>query len=294
MFQRALFDYSMTIRLEPTASKHYGCRAECFKKLGRVADCLKDYTEAVRHEKGGGRYIFERAMVHFEVGDHSAAAQDITTALSKECANPFRAYLCRGICHRHNKGTGSRHGNYESTGSTGATDNQPCKGAAGVNHNCGRPAKAWGGRCAQKHTSAKRDVLGASQEHGFHCPDSEVALKTPDGRVTQDGCPEKSKRALSGHQQVLHNLNASLASSARGVQVDGVTCPCSIGELCMKDIGQSVDDLNKAIELNSADTDAHDHLGLSLLLSRDYKGALGAFTKAVAGCTTPAEDDRKA
>ncbi|KAF4653777.1 hypothetical protein FOZ61_008696 [Perkinsus olseni] len=163
MFQRALFDYSMTIRLEPTAAKHYGCRAECFKKLGRVADCLKDHTEAVRHEKGGGRYIFERAMIYFEVGDYSAAAQDITTALSKECANPFRAYLCRGICHRHNK-----------------------------------------------------------------------------------------------------------------------------------DIDQSVDDLNKAIELNSADTDAHDHLGLSLLLSRDYKGALGAFTKAVVGCTTPAEDDRKA
>ncbi|EEQ97725.1 tetratricopeptide repeat protein, tpr, putative [Perkinsus marinus ATCC 50983] len=61
-----------------------------------------------------------------------------------------------------------------------------------------------------------------------------------------------------------------------------------------KDVNGSVEDLKKAVELNEADTDAHDHLGLSLFLARDYNEALAAFTKAVSGCSTLEEGMRNA
>ncbi|EER00187.1 hypothetical protein Pmar_PMAR007601, partial [Perkinsus marinus ATCC 50983] len=63
MLQRALLDFSMAIRLEPAVAKHYGSRGDCFARLERWTDALGDYTEAMRHDKDSGRYVFDRARV---------------------------------------------------------------------------------------------------------------------------------------------------------------------------------------------------------------------------------------
>lgn len=68
----------MAIRLEPAVAKHYGSRGDCFSRweflfgkfwklffgrLERWTDALGDYTEAMRHDKDSGRYVFDRARV---------------------------------------------------------------------------------------------------------------------------------------------------------------------------------------------------------------------------------------
>jgi len=102
-FQRALFDFSMAIRLDPAGpgvAKHYGNRGFCFRKLGRIEEALEDYNDALAYEKENAQHYYERALVFDDLEDYEAAIADFSQALEKRFANQFRAHFHRGICYR--------------------------------------------------------------------------------------------------------------------------------------------------------------------------------------------------
>ena len=101
-FQRALFDYSMAIRLEPSCGRNYAARGACFKKLGRIVEALRDFSDAIKYEKENqALYFFERGLVHYEQESYETAISDFTCAFDRKFPETVRLLLLRGICFRN-------------------------------------------------------------------------------------------------------------------------------------------------------------------------------------------------
>jgi Tetratricopeptide repeat. len=84
-YQRALFDFSMSIRLESNTTstnsnvaKNIAYRGFCYRSLGRLGEALKDYKEAIRlGGDGAGGYYYERTVVYYDLLDFPNAIEDL-------------------------------------------------------------------------------------------------------------------------------------------------------------------------------------------------------------------------
>ena len=99
---RALAEYSETIRLEPEAPTGYGWRGSVYLDKEDYARALDDYSKAI--DLAGGDEIDipvwyqDRATAKRLLGDHSGAIADYTTALEAGGDNAG-AFLLRGYVH---------------------------------------------------------------------------------------------------------------------------------------------------------------------------------------------------
>jgi len=106
-YQRALFDFSMAIRLDSgggnNVAKHIGYRGYCYRSLGRLQESLKDYNEAIRIGQGdNAQYYYERALVYYDLEEYENCISDFTLGLEKKLSpqQSYQSHFYRGIAHR--------------------------------------------------------------------------------------------------------------------------------------------------------------------------------------------------
>mmetsp|Transcript_6828 Transcript_6828/g.11526 ORF Transcript_6828/g.11526 Transcript_6828/m.11526 type:complete len:332 (+) Transcript_6828:127-1122(+) len=110
-FQRALFDFSIAIRIarekdeDPkTLSEYYNYAGVQHYELGQLEEALNHYNLAVNNYQQDGQYFYNRALVKSRLDKVEEAIQDYKKAIdllgTSEQDSRYQAFFNRGICFR--------------------------------------------------------------------------------------------------------------------------------------------------------------------------------------------------
>lgn len=109
-FQRALYDFSVAIRIEldnpnhkkSTIAEYQNLAGVQHYELGQLDEALKHYEQAVDNDKGNGNYFYNLGLVKSRLDRVDEAIKDYSDAipLLTEGDYQYQARFNRGICYR--------------------------------------------------------------------------------------------------------------------------------------------------------------------------------------------------
>lgn len=86
-FQRALYDFTMAIKLDATngaeqeqQAQHYAFAGQCHQELGQMEEALKHYEIAVKKDQHNSDHYYNRALVKSKLDKLEEAIADFTKA----------------------------------------------------------------------------------------------------------------------------------------------------------------------------------------------------------------------
>ena len=115
-FQRALYDYSVAIKMAKEEKEDNSILADYYcmagvqhYELGQLDEALKHYDMAIEKNSGEGKYFYNRGIVHSRLDKIEKAIDDYTAAIlnyknaedsSSKNDHMYQAVFNRGICYR--------------------------------------------------------------------------------------------------------------------------------------------------------------------------------------------------
>ncbi len=96
--ERAIADYSATIRLDPGYANAYYNRGNAYRNKGNTDRAIADYTEAVRLQPANANAYFNRGNAYGRKGETERAIADYTEAIRAD-STYANAYLNRGLAY---------------------------------------------------------------------------------------------------------------------------------------------------------------------------------------------------
>eukprot|EP00792_Barthelona_sp_PAP020_P000450 TRINITY_DN1071_c0_g1_i1.p1 TRINITY_DN1071_c0_g1~~TRINITY_DN1071_c0_g1_i1.p1 ORF type:complete len:662 (-),score=141.06 TRINITY_DN1071_c0_g1_i1:77-2062(-) len=97
-FTGAIFDYSMTIKIDPSLAIAYGYRGICFRRCLRLDEALSDFSEALKLDPCES-HAHNRGLVYSDLELYVRAIEDFSMALNFNKSS-FKAYFNRGNTYR--------------------------------------------------------------------------------------------------------------------------------------------------------------------------------------------------
>ena len=97
-FEKALKDYTISIRLKPDYTDGYNNRATLFQDLGLYDPALKDYTEALKINPGITELYANRANAYAQKGEYDLALADYEKVLHQR-PRDAEIYYNRGLMY---------------------------------------------------------------------------------------------------------------------------------------------------------------------------------------------------
>jgi tetratricopeptide (TPR) repeat protein len=94
--QKALEDYSASIRLKPNNAAPYNSRAKLYFAMNQDALALQDYIKALELEPDNAEYLVNRGAAYAKMGDYQNALADLNKGLELD-PNNENGYLNRSL-----------------------------------------------------------------------------------------------------------------------------------------------------------------------------------------------------
>lgn len=127
---RAIADYSQSIKLMADDHWSFGRRAASYLAIGKIDHALADYYRAIELSSDDGDHFLGRARTYIARGERERAAPDLSTAIeiySKDIAtypDDPSGYLGRGEAYRETGEIDRAIADYEAAGANNPSDSQ--------------------------------------------------------------------------------------------------------------------------------------------------------------------------
>lgn len=97
-YERAIWNFSEAIELDPLYATAYGNRGIAYSKLGNYEKAIEDYNKAIELYPGYAKAYFNRGFTYSKLQEYKKALDDYNQAikLNPENAN---AYVLRGVVY---------------------------------------------------------------------------------------------------------------------------------------------------------------------------------------------------
>ena len=93
LYDKALLDYDAAIQLKPYEPRGYADRCSVRVVTGRPEEAKVDCDKAIDLDRRNGPALAWRTLVHLQLGNLSAADQDIRTVIREDPTDPSLNYL---------------------------------------------------------------------------------------------------------------------------------------------------------------------------------------------------------
>jgi Flp pilus assembly protein TadD len=95
---RAIWDYSRAIELNPTFSKAFSNRGVAYRQKGEFDQAIRDFNSAIRINPNNAAALDNRGAIWIEKGEFDKARDDLNRSISLDPRNP-KAYSNRGAMY---------------------------------------------------------------------------------------------------------------------------------------------------------------------------------------------------
>eukprot|EP00920_Eleutheroschizon_duboscqi_P005572 GHVT01013090.1.p1 GENE.GHVT01013090.1~~GHVT01013090.1.p1 ORF type:complete len:542 (-),score=41.27 GHVT01013090.1:1187-2812(-) len=241
LYQRALYDFSMALRLDSSSSaspRYFVGRAHCLRKLGRLSEALADCTEGLRVDRRINGFLAAAAVTANRVAGSKPEAPTSTDVSAQEGQTATRVALATATKGRLS-GSRSTSALLRGTGAIPTTSASPAKTLQRCNSSAHATGRQGIGRRepprAVSNPKARTRTPGAGGLAMYAAADSIIRAEKPGGGGRRGAERSRTSGEVAPRMGTIRNPASrrnSITGAAAILKTPTVrTCPSSEPEV---------------------------------------------------------------